>query len=170
MPDPIGLSSTNAWWLQATDALEHFFTTVGIIIGGVWTYVHFIRRREHETALQIALVATSEPHDGDKWLTFFDVRFTNKGRVKLVAKKKQPLAYDDHRKGDPRGQKFDYGVDLQVWQVPDSKLQVLVHPADDQKRLLPGDIEPFQYLRYLLCLRVFQRKILDYHERVAVVF
>ena len=110
MSDPV--------WLQATAAAQHFFTAAGIAVGGVWTYLHFIRRRENETALQIDLAAVTEPYDGDKWLTFVDVRLTNKGRVALFATGKQLPAYDDRKGVDRIGQKLDYGVDLQLWQVP----------------------------------------------------
>lgn len=110
MPDPV--------WLQLTEAIERGVTAGGILAGGIWTYQHFIRRREHETALQIDLIAATEPYEGDKWLTFVDVRLTNKGRVKVVARKKQLLAYDDRKGPDCIGQKFNYGLDLQLWQVP----------------------------------------------------
>jgi hypothetical protein len=105
-------------WLQATDAIEHVFTAAGILAAGLWTYLHFIKGREHETALQINLNVVSEPYENEKWITFLDVSFVNKGRVKLSATKKQCPAYNDRTNSNQIGQKFDYGMDLQLWQIP----------------------------------------------------
>jgi hypothetical protein len=108
----------NPIWLQVAEGMQNLLTAVGIVVAGIWTYQHFIYRREHETALQIDLSGTSEPYGHNTWLTFLDVCVTNKGRVKLAARKKQSPAYRDKHKNDTFGQEFNYGLDLNCGTYP----------------------------------------------------
>jgi hypothetical protein len=130
MPDP--------FWVSLPQAVENWATALGIIVGGGWAYYRFGLRREKETALAIDLAHTCTTYETGKYLVFFDVTLTNKGSVRVTAKRKQLPAYSDS------SETLNYGGDLLVRQIPSGAsagTQVRWFREPSAKSPLPGDIE-----------------------------
>jgi hypothetical protein len=120
-----------------TTVVKDLVTTAGIIAGGVWAIYRFGLRREGETALLIDLAPSCMPYDSGKHLVWFDVTLTNKGVVRVGAKRKLRPAYQD------QSETLAYSGDLLVRAVPADV------PCGSQVRWFspgvkspaPGDIE-----------------------------
>ena len=130
MPDPL--------WLSVSEAVKNCAEIFAILVGGGWAFWRFYLRRERETAIDIALTHKSIPHAEGRFLAFFDVTFTNKSTVQVVAKRARVPAYSD------QGEILKYSCSLLLRAVaatapPGSEVRWFADASAQSP--LPGDVE-----------------------------
>src|SRR5262245_42544867 len=82
-------------WVSIADGVKDFVTAIGIVVAGVWAFLRFGWRREGKTAVGMEFSYRCVPQNEGKWLVFFGVTITNKGYVKVVAKRDRPTFTDN---------------------------------------------------------------------------
>jgi len=90
-------SLTKSFLEKWADPIKNSVEAIVVGVGGAWAFWLFCLRRERETALEIDLDYQSfsyRKEDGS-YFVFFDVKFTNKGKVRVTAKRDIEPAYQD---------------------------------------------------------------------------
>jgi hypothetical protein len=82
------------FWLLLSKAVKNWAEVFAVLGAGGWAFWRFILSRQNEAAMEIDLSYSTQPLSGGDSLVFCDVKFTNKGPVRLTAKPGRP-AYGD---------------------------------------------------------------------------
>jgi hypothetical protein len=96
------------------EAIKNYAEVLAILVGGVWAVWRFCLRRERDTALDIALSQQSVPRADGSFLVFLDVMFTNRGAVRVTARRKRYPAYDDD------SESLNFSGSLVIRELPDT--------------------------------------------------
>jgi hypothetical protein len=100
------------FWLQLSDAVQHWATALGIVAGGIWAAYRFGIRREKESALGMDLSHSTVAQGGGGYLLFCDVTITNCGKVRISAIGEDAPVYSD------KLERLTYAADLLLRRLP----------------------------------------------------
>jgi hypothetical protein len=128
----------NQFWVQLAEVARNWATVLGIVVTGAWAYYRFGLRREKEAALGIELAYSCVPYNEGHHLVWFDVTLSNKGGIRVVAKRKLRPAYRDN------SETLAYSGDLLLRAVPTDVpggAQVRWFPSPDAKSPVQSDVE-----------------------------
>ena len=90
-----------------SELVKNCAEALAVLVGGAWAFWMFVLKRERETALEIDLNMRCIPAM-DGFLSNFDVKLTNKAKVRVTAKPARLPAYRD------RSERLKFSVSLLV--------------------------------------------------------
>lgn len=91
----VAAHAPSPFWLSLSEATKNWVEVFALLVGGGWALWRFRLRREGVSAFEIALSHRCVQEANGCVLTYFDGTITNKGAVRIVAKKEQRPAYKD---------------------------------------------------------------------------
>lgn len=74
-----------SFWKDFSEIIQALLTSAGIIIGGIWTYLLFIRQRLHFPKVNIGLSVTDAILPNDNRLVHAEIKIENVGSVILCS-------------------------------------------------------------------------------------
>jgi hypothetical protein len=133
---------TESGFQAVADAVAHWVTAAGIIVGGAWAWFRFGITRQREAAISVKLsCVTTEYGTTDQCLAAISATIKNSGSVKLEIRRARETAYPCNSNDT---ETLKYGADLLLRRLGNNipvGAQVHWFPSPTSRSPLHGDIE-----------------------------
>jgi hypothetical protein len=105
-------------WDKIIEAAKSVAEIIAVAIGGGWTWYLFQLQREKEPAIGIKFEHKCVHNGGQLYLVYFDVKFSNLGKVRVQGRRARNPAYPTVKDRPDKEETLKYGCSLLLRPVP----------------------------------------------------
>lgn len=127
-------------WFKFFEAAKNIAEIIAIGIGGAWALYLFMIQRQSEPAIGIKVDYKCVPNGSELYLTYFDVAFSNIGKVRIQGRKARNPAYPIESKDhDDEEETLKYGGSLLLRSIPANLPENTILDWFNQESGKPGE-------------------------------